>query len=121
MTLVVVESPYAGDVKLNEAYARACIADSLGRNETPFASHLFYTQSGILEELNPDDRRRGILAGYEWGSKADKVVFYMDLGWSNGMHAAYQWYTSSGCEKPIVLRKLPSDVLVQVMIDGRAN
>ena len=40
MKLVVVESPYAGDVETNVRYARAAIRDCLMRGEAPFASHL---------------------------------------------------------------------------------
>lgn len=42
MRLVVVESPYAGDVKRNEEYARRAMADCLARGEAPFASHLLW-------------------------------------------------------------------------------
>ena len=31
--LVILESPYAGDVPANVAYARACLRDSLMRGE----------------------------------------------------------------------------------------
>lgn len=47
MKLVIVESPYAGDVKTNVAYARAAIRDCLMRGEAPYASHLLYTQEGV--------------------------------------------------------------------------
>ena len=40
--LVVVESPYAGNVASNVQYARRCLADSLWRGEYPIASHLLY-------------------------------------------------------------------------------
>ena len=40
MRLVIVESPYAGDVEANEEYARQCVRDSLMRGEAPIASHL---------------------------------------------------------------------------------
>lgn len=45
--LVVVESPYAGDVERNVAYAKRCVLDCLKRGEAPYASHLFFTQSGV--------------------------------------------------------------------------
>jgi hypothetical protein len=50
MKLVIIESPYAGEVEANVAYARACMRDSLGHGEAPIASHLLYTQPGILCE-----------------------------------------------------------------------
>jgi hypothetical protein len=44
MNLVIIESPYAGNVELNVSYARRAVKDSLGRGESPIASHLLYTQ-----------------------------------------------------------------------------
>ena len=35
LRLVVLESPYAGDVARNVRYARACLRDSLLRGEAP--------------------------------------------------------------------------------------
>lgn len=50
MMRVVVESPFAGDIQKNIEYARKCMADCLKRGEAPFASHLLYTQDGILDD-----------------------------------------------------------------------
>ncbi|WP_242137359.1 hypothetical protein [Sphingomonas sp. TREG-RG-20F-R18-01] len=88
MRRVILESPYAGDVERNVAYARACLADSLARGEAPIASHLLYTQPGVLDDSKPGERAHGIAAGLAWKSVADAQVFYVDLGWSNGMCAA---------------------------------
>lgn len=85
MRLVIVESPYAGDTEANEAYARRCVRDCLERGEAPFASHLLYTQPGVLRDSNPTERKRGIEAGLEWASRADASVVYCDLGISVGM------------------------------------
>src|SRR5690606_3550939 len=41
--LVILESPYAGNIDLNIDYARAAVRDSLSRGESPIASHLLYT------------------------------------------------------------------------------
>ena len=35
MPLVIIESPFAGDVDTNVKYARACMRDSLNRGESP--------------------------------------------------------------------------------------
>jgi hypothetical protein len=83
--LVVLESPYAGDVDMNIAYARACLRDSLLRGEAPSASHLLYTQPGVLRDNDPDERRLGIDAGLAFGRAADASVVYVDLGVSAGM------------------------------------
>lgn len=88
MTPVILESPYAGNVERNVAYARACLRDSLLRGEAPIASHLLYTQPGVLDDLIPDERRLGIEAGLAWGPLVSMVIFYEDLGWSSGMKAA---------------------------------
>jgi len=85
MNLVIVESPYAGDIERNTAYARRCLRHCLDRGEAPLASHLLYTQPDVLDDSIPAERERGIQAGYEWMYAADKIVFYVDLGWSPGM------------------------------------
>ena len=83
--LVIIESPYAGDVEKNIKYARLCMRDSFLRGEYPFASHLLYTQEDILNDNLCDERELGINAGLEWGKFADKTVVYTDYGVSNGM------------------------------------
>lgn len=85
MRRVIVESPLAGDVERNVNYARACVLDCLERGEAPFASHLLYAQEGILDDLVPEQRERGITAGLAWGEKADATVVYEDLGVTPGM------------------------------------
>src|SRR4249920_519320 len=76
--LVVIESPLNADtrdgIEQNKAYAKKAMLDSLSRGEAPYASHLLYDQPGILDDLNPDERHRGILAGFAWGAKADIVA-----------------------------------------------
>ena len=71
MRRVIIESPYAGDTTSNIAYARRCMADSLARGEAPFASHLLYTQRGILDDTQPAERKRGMDAGFAWATYAD--------------------------------------------------
>ena len=88
MRLVVIESPYAGNVDRNLRYLRACLRDSLMRGEAPFASHALYTQPGVLDDGVPEERRHGIEAGFAWRRRADAVVFYVDLGISRGMEEA---------------------------------
>ena len=88
MIRVVLESPYAGDIEKNLTYARKCMHDSLSRGEAPIASHLLYTQEGILDDNIPEERQWGIDAGLAWKSVAEKHVFYTDLGISKGMEYA---------------------------------
>ena len=85
MRRVVIESPYAGDVAENVTYARRCVLDCLRRGEAPYASHLFFTQPGLLDDGDPEERRLGIEAGLAWGRSADAVVVYVDRGVSRGM------------------------------------
>lgn len=89
-TLVIIESPYAGDIEENVTYARAAMRDSLRRGEAPIASHLLYTQPGILRDEMPEERKLGIEAGFEWWRKADLIAFYIDRGMSPGMNAAWK-------------------------------
>lgn len=92
MNLVVVESPYAGDVERNVHYARRALADCLSRGEAPIASHLLYTQPGVLNDNVPEERALGIDAGLRWAEEAEYVIFYVDYGWSSGMSAAREHY-----------------------------
>lgn len=106
MKLVIIESPYAGDIEANVAYARAAMRDSLNRGEAPIASHLLYTQPGILLDEVPEERRWGIDAGLAWRKVAEAAVFYVDRGWSGGMTAARELYEREGF--PFELRSLPA-------------
>ncbi len=85
MRRVIIESPYAGDIDANVAYARLCVRDSLSRGEAPIASHLLYTQPTILRDDVPEERQWGIDAGLEWGYGAHATVVYTDRGISRGM------------------------------------
>lgn len=85
MTPVILETPYAGDVEANLAYLRACMRDCLLRGEAPFASHGLYTQPGVLDDTIPEERERGIRAGFAWRSLGARTVVYTDRGISKGM------------------------------------
>ena len=104
--LVVVESPFAGDMAKNIRYARACMRDSLIRGEYPFVMHLLYTQDGILDDDIPEERELGIEAGLAWCRYASKTVVYTDLGISPGMELGIQRAREEGRE--IEYRKLDS-------------
>ena len=104
MIRVVLESPFAGDVEKNIKYARECVRDSLTRGEAPIASHLLYTQEGILDDEVPEERIWGIDAGLAWKEVADKHVFYIDYGMSSGMVYAKKYATDN--DIPIEIRKI---------------
>lgn len=105
MRLVVVESPYAGDIEGNAAYARAAMADCLKRGEAPFASHLLCTQPGVLDDLDPAQRALGIAAGLEWGKVAHITAVYYDLGITPGMSEGIARASAEG--RGCVRRSLP--------------
>lgn len=90
MKLVVLESPYAGEIPANVVYARQCLRDCLLRGESPIASHLLFTQENVLRDDIVAERELGIAAGLAWLPKADYSVYYTDRGWSRGMLNALQ-------------------------------
>lgn len=103
--LVMIESPYAGDIDTNVKYARLCVRDSVLLGEAPFASHLLYTQSGILLDTIPAERKLGIESGFAWGLHADLIAVYIDLGISSGMQKAIDYYMTTNT--PITYRQIP--------------
>ena len=104
MKKVILESPYAGDVQANVEYARLCLRDCLLRNEAPIASHLLYTQPGVLDDLIPSERAMGIEAGLAWGAGADMTVVYTDKGISRGMQYGIERAEKEG--RPVEYRKI---------------
>jgi len=109
MKKVIVESPYKGNVKINEMYAEFAMRDCLTNyNESPFASHLLYTRKYVLRDRIAEERKLGIEAGFCWRDVAEKTVFYSDLGMSNGMSKG-----KKDCEeksKPFEVRELPKNL-----------
>jgi hypothetical protein len=104
--LVIVESPFAGDVAANVAYARRAVHDSLLRGEAPIASHLLFTQPGLLNDLVPDERQLGMAAGLEWYRAAELCAVYTDRGTSSGMALGIQRAAEMGV--PVEFRSLPN-------------
>lgn len=89
MKLVYIESPFKDEnwkaTRRNVLYARVCVRDSLLRGEAPYASHLFFTQTGILNDTVEAERQLGISAGQTLGDKFDLRAVYEDFGISKGM------------------------------------
>ncbi len=108
MRRVILESPFAGDLEKHLAYARRALRDSLMRGEAPIASHLLYTQLGVLDDLVPAERAMGIEAGLAWGIEADATVVYADLGVSLGMGYGIARAVREG--RPVEFRKIGSGV-----------
>ena len=107
MKKVILESPFAGDVEANIEYARRCIRDCLLRGESPYASHLLYTQKGILDDDVPEERKLGIEAGFEWRSGAELTVVYTDRGISGGMRQGIEDSDKRGI--PVEYRSLEKE------------
>jgi hypothetical protein len=108
LRLVILESPFAGSTLVererNLDYARRSMRDSLLRGEAPFASHLLYTQPGILEDGDEHERRWGVEAGLAWGRQAEATVVYTDLGISTGMRLGIM--QAQLVARPIEMRSL---------------
>lgn len=108
-TPVRLESPFKGKTKeeneRNVRYARACMRNCLMRSEAPFASHLLYTQPGVLDDNDPDERALGIAAGLSAAWMFRKVVVYTDLGISEGMKQGIRQATKH--HQAIEYRTLP--------------
>lgn len=105
MRPVILESPYAGDVELNIRYVRACMADCFECGDAPFPSHALYTQPGVLDDNDPEQRKLGMEAGFVWGERADATVVYIDLGISRGMREGIARAEAVG--RPVEMRRLP--------------
>jgi hypothetical protein len=111
ISLVILESPYAGDVAENLAYARRAALDCCLRGESPQASHLLFTQ--FLDDGIPGQRELGISLGLAWNRVADYSVFYTDRGWSTGMLRALDasWFR----RKQIYVRALDKPVIMPMI------
>jgi hypothetical protein len=141
MRRVILESPYAADtpdgINENIEYARRAIRDCLVRDDAPIASHLLFTQPGILRDEVPDERALGMKAGMTWTPVAEAVVVYTDRGVTRGMKAGIaraeragipvEYRTLGGAEEtsPQQLRELllriGHDVRVELLVQHAAS
>ncbi len=95
MRLAIIESPYASksnieavrlmQVRENEHYARRLMSWAFAHGFAPYASHLLYTQPGVLDDRIASERTLGIEAGLAWGRCASISIVGLDLGISTGM------------------------------------
>lgn len=77
--LVAIESPYAGNVRENEAFARAVARQvALEEGLSPYVMHLFFTR--FLDDLVPEERTLGISAGLVWTDAAFKHFYSLREG-----------------------------------------
>lgn len=129
--ITIIESPYACrgpdgavdqvGIEINVEYARACMRDSLLRGEAPYASHLLYTQPGVLKDEVPGDRELGITSGFEFKRVADIVAVYTDLGISAGMQRAIDKERDDEFAQPhrvtskLQMRRLPTGAMATLI------
>jgi len=98
MSVVVIESPYSGDIDRNIRYLALCGFDAaLLHDELAYASHAWMTQHPRAKGLFVSDydpkwdvltRNQAIALSQRMRHLATMTVFYVDLGWSSGMMAA---------------------------------
>ena len=99
--------------------ARACVRDALTRGEAPFASHLLYTQPGILHDEVPAERAHGIAAALAWYRAADAAVVYTDRGISRGMEFGIAAAKAAG--KPVEFRTLEKNLSAKPIAETRKS
>lgn len=136
MERVILESPYGsfnniviinkkisdrifklyGPYKINEIYGEFCLYDCLvNHEETPYASHLLYTRKYVLRDYIPKERKLGIKAGFYWRDVADKTIFYIDLGITNGMKLGIKDCKEKN--KPYEIRKLTKNLYSKFLME----
>ena len=94
---VIIESPYKGfDLIDNLDYARRCMWHSLLQGESPFVSHLLYTQ--VLDDTVPEQREMGMTLARNWYEVADLCAVYTDRGISWGMEQGIEYANSIGLQ-----------------------
>ena len=109
--LVIIESPYSGDLEGNLDYLDCAMLDCKQRGEGGIASHLLYTKTpfyGHVHDGIPDGFSAGriwcmnlVIKG--WSKIASKAVFYVDRGMSSGMKLALEYYEENNI--PVVFRR----------------
>lgn len=110
MIPAILESPYKGDIVRNVKYAQLCMHDMIvNHNEAPYASHLLYTQDNVLRDDVPEERLKGIQAGFVFRSLCQYSVFYADLGMTEGMKMAIE--DCKNKKTPYEIRTLPENLL----------
>ena len=84
------------------------VSDSILRGEAPIASHILFTQPGILDDSKPEERKLGMGAGHAWIRHAELMAVYTDRGISHGMLVGMETAQVNHC--PIEKRIIPGYV-----------
>lgn len=108
MKKVIIESRFsASDTEglvRNKKFTLACMRDCFMRGEAPYASHVIYAQTHILDDFIAHERALGMHAGFLWGDLGELTVVYTDLGISTGMEMGIKHAKKMG--RPIEYREL---------------
>lgn len=94
--VVLLESPFSGNIQRNVAYTQRAMADSRQRNEAPIITHLLWTQhhekaDHFVSDYDPKytlpnlGRESALEQLKAIRRRVHKVVFLVDYGYSNGM------------------------------------
>jgi hypothetical protein len=97
-TIIVLESPYSGNIATHVQYAQRAMLDARKRGEIVLVPHLLWTQHHLCPTVFVSDydekydvkgcgRDESLEQIRTLRGVADKVVFYMDYGMSPGMRA----------------------------------
>jgi hypothetical protein len=93
-TMVMLETPYSGNLDRNLRYLMLCGFDAYARGEMPVATHAFMTThpaarhyyvSNYAREWDVYSREQAIVRGQVLRRRCDLTVMYDDLGMSTGM------------------------------------
>ncbi len=108
MKKVIIESRFSAvdteGLVRNKKFALACMRDCFMRGEAPYASHVIYAQTHILDDFVAHERALGMHAGFVWGDLGILTVVYTDLGISAGMEMGIERAKLVG--RPIEYRTL---------------
>ena len=99
--VVMIESPYSGDIDRNIRYLHLTLFDSMiNHDECAYASHAYMTQhprhktffvSDYDKKWDVLSREGAITRSQLMRKRCDKTVFYTDRGWSSGMKSAKKY------------------------------
>lgn len=122
---VVLESRFSAanieDLVRNKKFTLACMRDCFLKGEAPYASHVIYAQTHILDDFISEERALGMHAGFLWGDLAFKTVVYTDLGISSGMEMGIERAKKQGREIEyralnFIPAVLPEEVHIEMLV-----
>jgi hypothetical protein len=132
LPMVVIESKFSGKIDHHMRYLDMCIFDCLARKEVPFASHKMFCSHSLAKNFwVPDNSSKWDVFTRDYcihisdaiRLKAEKVVFYVDFGWSNGMIYAKKMCEKHGLKMEIrkidrsIIKKLNPDTFNDKILD----